>query len=213
MTSSSPKEPASIGPRGMARRRAILEAAEHLFIEKGFEQTTLSDIIGRAGGSRATLYEHFGDKAGLFRAMMEENSADILAGLADARADDLASPEVELTKFALHFVQALLNDQTTAILRILVSEGSRIPDIAESFFRIGPETALARLADYLRRLSEAGALQIDNPQVAARAFLGMVSGNIMMRRLILPERSLPMDEIDCYVRQAVALFLRGAGRK
>ncbi|AWK88276.1 TetR/AcrR family transcriptional regulator [Azospirillum thermophilum] len=213
MTSSSPKAPASIGPRGMARRRAILEAAEHLFIEKGFEQTTLSDIIGRAGGSRATLYEHFGDKAGLFRAMMEENSADILAGLADARADDLASPEVELTKFALRFVQALLNDQTTAILRILVSEGSRIPDIAESFFRIGPETALTRLADYLRRLSEAGALRIDNPQVAARAFLGMVSGNILMRRLILPERSLPVDEIDCYVRQAVTLFLRGAGRR
>ncbi|MBP2230975.1 AcrR family transcriptional regulator [Azospirillum agricola] len=200
----------TVGPRGLARRQAILEAAALLFIEKGFEKTTLTDIINRAGGSRATLYEHFGDKEGLFRAMMEENSLHILEGLSEAQADDLASPEVGLTKFALRFVQILLNDRTVSIVHILVSEGARIPDIAESFFHIGPETTIRRLSDYLKRLSDAGTLRIDDPETAAEAFMGMISGNILWRRLILPGRPLPMEEVDRYVRRAIALFLDGA---
>ncbi|PWC35762.1 TetR/AcrR family transcriptional regulator [Azospirillum sp. TSO35-2] len=203
------RDQSTVGPRGMARRQAILEAARRLFIDKGFEKTTLSDIIAQAGGSRATLYEHFGDKAGLFRAMMEENSAHILAGLAAAQADDRASPEAGLTAFALHLAHALLNDKTTSIVRILVAEGGRVPDIAETFFRIGPETAVQRLAEYLECLSGAGTLRIDDPEIAARAFLGMVTGNLLLRRLVLPESAPPIAEIDRYVRQAVVLFLSG----
>ncbi len=209
MKRDAEKELSNVGPRGWARRQAILAAAEHLFIEKGFEKTTLADIINRSGGSRATLYEHFGDKEGLFRAMMEENSAHILDGLTAAQADDLAPPEVALTKFALHFVQALVDDRTTSIVRVLVAEGGRISDIAESFLRIGPDTTVKRLSEYLKGLADTGALHIDDPDVAAKAFLGMVTGDIVISRLILPKRPISMDEVDRYVRQAITLFLNG----
>lgn len=201
----------TVGPRGLARRQAILTAARRLFIAKGFEKTTLSDIIAEAGGSRATLYEHFGDKEGLFRAIMEEDNAMILSGLAPARADDrVVTPEAGLTAFALHLVKALLADETTGTVRILISEGDRVPDIAEAFFRIGPENAIRRLAEYLQRLSESGALRIEDPAAAAQAFLGMVTGNLLIRRLILPESAPAIPDLDRYVRQAVRLFLTGA---
>lgn len=202
--------PATCGPRGMARRQAILTAARRLFIEKGFEKTTLSDIIAVAGGSRATLYEHFGDKEGLFRAIMEEDNAMILSGLAPAQADDRVTPEAGLTAFALHLVKALLNEETTGTVRILISEGDRVPDIAEAFFHIGPENAIRRLAEYLQRLSDSGTLKIEDPAVAAQAFLGMVTGNLLMRRLILPQSAPAIPDLDRYVRQAVRLFLSGA---
>ena len=202
--------PATCGPRGLARRQAILAAARRLFIEKGFEKTTLSDIIAVAGGSRATLYEHFGDKEGLFRAIMEEDNAMILSGLAPAQADDRVTPEAGLTAFALHLVKALLNEETTGTVRILISEGDRVPDIAEAFFRIGPENAIRRLAEYLQRLTDNGTLQIEDPAVAAQAFLGMVTGNLLVRRLILPQSAPAIPDLDRYVRQAVRLFLNGA---
>ncbi|CAO3458186.1 TetR/AcrR family transcriptional regulator [Azospirillum largimobile] len=202
--------PATCGPRGLARRQAILTAARRLFIEKGFEKTTLSDIIAVAGGSRATLYEHFGDKEGLFRAIMEEDNAMILSGLAPAQADDRVTPEAGLTAFALHLVKALLNEETTGTVRILISEGDRVPDIAEAFFRIGPENAIRRLAEYLQRLSDSGTLKIEDPAVAAQAFLGMVTGNLLIRRLILPQSAPAIPDLDRYVRQAVRLFLSGA---
>lgn len=217
MTDSIPHElskdtapPAStVGPRGLARRQALLDAAQRLFIEKGFEKTTLSDIIALAGGSRATLYEHFGDKTGLFRAMMEESSANILKGLNAAYADESVSPEAGLTRFGMALVRELLNERATALLRVLIAEGSRIPDVADSFFRIGPDTATLRLADYLKHLSDSGVLRIDNPRDAAQAFLGMVAGSLLTRVLILPESTPPMDELERYVRQSVALFLHG----
>lgn len=210
MTREHHKDSPTVGPRGRARRQALLDAAGALFIEKGFEKTTLSDIIDRAGGSRATLYEHFGDKEGLFREMMAENSARIQDGLAAAQADDGAPLDEALTTFALYFVHTLLDDETTAIVRILVSEGSRIPDIAESFFRIGPEPAVRRLADYLERAVSRGRLRIDDPLMAAHAFIGMVIGDLTLRRLILPGHPIPPDVVDRHVRQAIDLFLRGA---
>ena len=75
-----------VGPRGEARRRALLDAAARLFVTKGFEKTTLRDLVEAAGGSRATIYELFGDKAGLFRAMMEESNRRVLDHLAAARS-------------------------------------------------------------------------------------------------------------------------------
>ncbi|MBY6265322.1 TetR/AcrR family transcriptional regulator [Azospirillum sp. 412522] len=204
------KDPSTWGPRGMARRQAILATARRLFLDKGFEKTTLSDIIAEAGGSRATLYEHFGDKEGLFRAIMEEDNAMILSGLAPAQADEHLTPEAALTAFALHLVKALLNEETTGTVRILIAEGDRVPDIAEAFFRIGPENAIGRLADYLKRLSDKGALRIEDPAAAAQAFLGMVTGNLVIRRLILPQSAPAIPDLDRYVRQAVRLFLNGA---
>ncbi|MBK1839801.1 TetR/AcrR family transcriptional regulator [Azospirillum sp. YIM B02556] len=209
-TPGTTKDPSTWGPRGMARRQAILATARRLFLEKGFEKTTLSDIIAEAGGSRATLYEHFGDKEGLFRAIMEEDNAMILSGLAPAQADERVTPEAGLTAFALHLVKALLAEETTGTVRILIAEGDRVPDIAEAFFRIGPENAIGRLADYLQRLSDKGELRIEDPAAAAQAFLGMVTGNLVIRRLILPQRAPAIPDLDRYVRQAVRLFLNGA---
>lgn len=44
------------------RRSALLTAAQNLFLEQGYERTTLGDVVARAGGSLATLYKLFGDK-------------------------------------------------------------------------------------------------------------------------------------------------------
>ena len=50
-----------------ATQERILAAATDLFMSRGFERTTMSDIAERAGVSRATVFWHFSEKAGLFR--------------------------------------------------------------------------------------------------------------------------------------------------
>ncbi|WP_119679392.1 TetR/AcrR family transcriptional regulator [Indioceanicola profundi] len=199
-----------IGPRGQARRRALLDAAAALFVEKGFEKTTLSDILERAGGSRATLYELFGDKDGLFRAMMEESNSRILGEMAACQANSWRTPEEALTQFAISFVKALMDEEGLAVLRILVTEAERIPAVTESFWKIGPETATQRLADYLRCASEKGYLRIEEPTLAARAFIGMITSNMMLQRLVLPHRPIRMEEVEPAIHVAVRLFLDGA---
>ncbi len=50
-----------------ATQERILQAATALFLEQGYDQTTVAQVAERAGVSRATVFWHFSDKAGLFR--------------------------------------------------------------------------------------------------------------------------------------------------
>ena len=66
--------------RGRIRREAILNAAADEFLAVGYERASLRNIMAVAGGSPRTIYQHFGDKAGLFRAIVDRlssRSADI----------------------------------------------------------------------------------------------------------------------------------------
>lgn len=52
------------------RIRAILEAAEQVFLENGYEAGSLDAVAARANASKATIYAHFGNKVGLFKAIV-----------------------------------------------------------------------------------------------------------------------------------------------
>ncbi|PWC35760.1 TetR/AcrR family transcriptional regulator [Azospirillum sp. TSO35-2] len=201
----------AISARGQTRCRALLDAAAALFVEKGFAATSLSDVLRQAGGSRTTLYTHFGDKGGLFRAMMEEHCARVLDEMVpDRTADETDDPEERLTRIGLHIARWLMAPETTAILRTLISEGARIPDLVQTFVRVGPERTRERMAGCFRDLAAAGHIRIADPDMAAQAFCGMVTGNLLLERLVLPDRPVAPAPVESYVRACVRLFLRGA---
>ena len=62
----APQDAEQPAGRGASRRRAILDAAAALFLERGFADTSVGDVVKRSGGSLATLYSLFGSKEGLF---------------------------------------------------------------------------------------------------------------------------------------------------
>jgi AcrR family transcriptional regulator len=72
-------------------KELILDAAEHLFAERGYEETSLSDVGERAGVSRATPGYFFGSKADLHRAVLERCFADVRHAVREGRARALAS--------------------------------------------------------------------------------------------------------------------------
>ncbi|WP_316978193.1 TetR/AcrR family transcriptional regulator [Shumkonia mesophila] len=200
-----------IGPRGQARRRRLLEAAIRLFDEKGFEATTLADLVNEAGGSRTSLYEYFGDKEGLLRAVTVEQSDRLLSDLAALRPDSSMAPDVALKRMGLRFVEGLMDEETMAVLRILIAEGSKFPEIGKFVLRRGPDSVIERTAEYLLELAEAGKLRIDHPQEAARAFTGLLIGNILLRRLISPTSGMSREDLEKHVNRSVEIFLTGVG--
>jgi len=54
------------------KRQNILAISTELFLEKGFSAASTSELVRRVGGSKTTIYAHFGDKAGLFTAVVDE---------------------------------------------------------------------------------------------------------------------------------------------
>lgn len=124
-----------------ARRAAILDAAEAVLAEKGWSGASMAAIARRAGASKETLYAWFGDREGLFAALIRRNAAGIETAL-DAVAE--ANPAEALTEAgaallgvllgpsALALNRAAIADETGALGRLLLAQGrdATLPRIA-----------------------------------------------------------------------------------
>ncbi len=62
----------------MSRKEAILQAATHLFSQKGFKNTSMGELSRLTGVAQGTIFYHFKNKKGLFLAILEAIKTDIL---------------------------------------------------------------------------------------------------------------------------------------
>jgi AcrR family transcriptional regulator len=69
------------------RRRELLDLAEQLFLERGYERTTVNDVIAAAGVSKGAFYHHFRAKEDLLEAIAERFAGESLRVVAEVRAD------------------------------------------------------------------------------------------------------------------------------
>ena len=69
--------------RAEVTRESLVEAARHLFGERGFAGTSLDDIVAAAGVTKGALYHHFVDKEQLFRAVAETVKREVNSRLSD----------------------------------------------------------------------------------------------------------------------------------
>lgn len=191
------------------RRQAMLEAGRAVFLEKGFARTTLSDIVTRSGGSRSTLIDLFGSKAGLFAEVMREGSVHISHTFDFLEAND-APPQETLRDFARRFVAALFGDPFVfAFLRILIAEGPRFPELGEVFLRLGPDTRDRTLAVYFRHCIDKGLLRPYDPILLSQIFCGMVIADFDIRGAIGEDMSVHMEQMQAHADAAVEIFLSG----
>lgn len=76
----APESPAGADARaaqGAATRASLVSAARELFGTRGFADTSLDEIVGRAGVTKGALYHHFGGKDELFAAVYEQVQHDV----------------------------------------------------------------------------------------------------------------------------------------
>jgi AcrR family transcriptional regulator len=194
--------------RGQARRLAMIDAAKAVFIENGYERTTLDMVIARAGGSRRTLYECFGDKAGLFRAVVEENTETLLSTLADMPRE-LRTPRDVLSHYAKAYLDMVLSRDALALFRLMVAESPKFPELGEAFYQAGPLRLRNHLTEYLRRAHDAGQMQVPDALLAARHFFGLIKSDHQMSALLCASGTENQTDTGAHARAAVDVFLRG----
>lgn len=191
-----------------ARRRAFLDAANIVFLEKGYANATLGDVIARSGGSRQTLYELFGGKQGLFEAIIAERNAEIFQPL---RAVDLLDrpPDDVLVEIGTRFLQRVLAPEALGIFRQVLAEGPAMRELSERFWALGPGRTVTAFEGYFEELTRRGALRLTDANRAARQFQGMLLGNFQVE-CMLGVRELPSaEEVEVFVKNSVARFLDG----
>ncbi|MGE4064372.1 MAG: TetR/AcrR family transcriptional regulator [Rhodospirillaceae bacterium] len=195
--------------RGALRRAAIMAAAREVFLERGFGAATLDEVVRRAGGSRATLYENFGSKEGLFAAIVAEQ-CDLVVEPLQVVPHARGRPEDVLYAVGKRFLGVLMNAGGLGLYRLVSAEGARFPELAARVFESGPRAAADQLAGYFRSQVKQGTLTLEDPDLAARHFLEMVKGDLHTRALFGVPPPPTDGEIEACVRGAVTIFLRGA---
>jgi AcrR family transcriptional regulator len=198
--------------KGLLRRDKILDAATEVFCQNGFDAANLQDIMSLAGGSLATLYRLFGNKEGLFQAVIERTSGHMIEKLASPCTQGKDPVEV-LQAMGVSFLDLLSSPRVGAIHRLLISESSRYPQLREIFIKTGPERNLRAVADYLQTLVDSHYLQLDDCYMAAQQLLSMFKGNFHMRCVLGETVILSDEEKNRYVQSAVAIFLNGCATK
>jgi TetR/AcrR family transcriptional repressor of mexJK operon len=195
-------------PRLEARRRAFLDAATAVFLEKGYANATLDDVIARSGGSRQTLYSLFGGKQGLFEALVAERCNKIFAPLC---AEDLLdrAPDEVLVDLGVRYLEAVTTPDALGVYRLVVAEGVFMKDLAERFWNTGPGRSRALLAAYLEQQARRGTLRLHDPERAAQQFWGMLLGQYQMQCLLGLREAPESSEIAVFVQTAVTRFLDG----
>lgn len=187
------------------RRQAMLDAAAELFSEKGFEATTLSEIVARSGGSLSTLYELFGSKAGLLVAMVGDRCAQIATVIDGAAVAGLV-PADALRRIGRYLFDQLIHTNGIGLLRIVIAESPRQPELGRLFYEAGPVAGRRAMGRYLASESRRGTLCIDDPEAAAVYFFHMLVGDLQMRALCgLPALG---EGAEAHIERTVAAFMR-----
>jgi TetR/AcrR family transcriptional repressor of mexJK operon len=198
----APAGPATAGrPTGQTRsphkRQAIVDAATRLFLQQGYQGTSMDEIAAEAAVSKQTVYKQFTDKEQLFN--------DIVLGITD-RAEpivetihrlfgEIVDLDEGLAHLARTYAVAVIRPSVLRLRRLVISEADRFPDLAQAYFERAPGRALEAIATGLQGLVDRGWLRIDDPATAATHFAYLVLGPLIDKALFYPRTRVSDAEI------------------
>ncbi|MDX1403705.1 MAG: TetR/AcrR family transcriptional regulator [Woeseiaceae bacterium] len=189
--------------RGQQRKLKILSAATRLFLSQGYGETSIDAIVEKSGGSKATLYSYYPTKADLFRAVIDS----ILTTHAGPTLESTDNVRETLVNFAEHRLSVVFSRNYRSLIRLIIAERDRFPDIARMYYEQGPLHGHLLLRDYFEILIEKGLLDIRSADEAAEFFRGMLMHQLYLEQLFLESSPLSAEEIGVKARHVVDRFL------
>jgi len=189
------------------RRQAILTAARDVFLERGYANASIDAVVERSGGSKATVYQLFGNKEGLLAALVADGAEELTQLVENLPVE--GNFEDRLRMFARGYLALVTRPERLALFRLVVGESGRAPEIGDVFYRSGPQACGRRLADYFRRAMAHGVLAVDDPERSAFQFIHSLRSDLYMQVLLNPTRGPTETEIEQHIEFTIRTFLDG----
>ena len=184
-------------------REAIVDAAERLFLARGFGSVSMDELAAAAGVARRTLYNQFASKEEIFREMLLGVSRQLEHAFPPG-IETQGDVEDVLRLIARMIVDLHKNREYLGFLRMVVADARQFPWIAKEFAAVmDPQTE--RLTRYLAHLTDLGILTCRNPTLAAHQFMGILNEFSLWPMMVGREGALALDEE--VVEEALLMFL------
>ncbi|WP_246216322.1 TetR/AcrR family transcriptional regulator [Paraburkholderia agricolaris] len=186
------------------KRQAAVQAATDLFLEQGYERTSLQQVAKRAEVSTATLFKRYPTKAALLEAIVEE-----FWEVRDTREEEVpfGNPRVILKGLGTAYAQRLRAPEMIAIYRLIIAETPRFPGLGKMLFDKGEGHFVDWLKGYLNAEIKAGVLAVPDVPAASRNFFATIAGQVFWPELVLPGSGGTDADVEAVIDQTVTAML------
>jgi AcrR family transcriptional regulator len=185
----------------------ILDAAQELFLKRGYEATTVEEIASRIGATKRTIYVRFDDKAQLFRA--------VVARVLHARRPRLntigpnRAVDERLADMGTAVLRYILDPVVISVTRVVAAEAYRFPELNLMIEEQAAQGLIPSLENMLREEIKLGRLELPNVALAARLLLSLLTGQ-PEKNAVRGARPFGQTDRQRWIAGAVSLFLAGA---
>ena len=207
---TSPVVPA----RSERKRRAILAAAEELFLRHGYLGTSMDELAELSNVSKQTVYAHFGNKEALFVELVSSMTGAAGDGLHDLDVEPAADGDVAgyLEQYAADQLAIVMTPRLLQLRRLVIGEVGRFPALARALYENGPHRAIGSLAVAMTSLSDRGLLDFDDAAEAATTFNWLVMAAPVNEAMLLGDDAIPSPEVlRRHAAHATRVFLAAYG--
>ena len=185
--------------RTAARREAILAAALDEFSARGFEAARLDDVAKRAGVAKGTICLYFRDKESLFEELISAMLAPLVATI-----EGIGAADVPMALISEHivdmFVREIYETRRKEVIRLILTEGRRFPQIAEFYYREVLSRIIAAVRALLKRAAARGEVPpglVDFPQlIAAPGLVAVIWSGLFDRFEPLDVRAMMKTHVE-----------------
>ena len=162
-------------------RQNLLDSALRVFSRKGYEVARLQDIAAEADVTRGAIYHHFGSKAELYTALVDEASTEGNALIAQAIGEGGSFLDVMRRTFEYSFRAIEERPRLRAVMELISFKTGVSEELAELTARQRLQTrqSIAQISGYIQMGIESGELRPNlDPEAAAATLLATQSGLI-----------------------------------
>ena len=188
----------------------ILDAAQRIFLKRGYQSASLDEIAETAPASKPTIYAHFPGKEALFEAVV----ARVIEGLTDFEgfAPKGRSVQDRLASLGIEVVERFI-DETIGITRATIAEADRFPALSRQVHEHGRDRAAAAVSHILNDATQTlsrGAKGPFGPKRSvstAQIFMDLILLPMIMRALMGEGAKELRSELPAFARERVSFFL------
>jgi AcrR family transcriptional regulator len=194
----------------------ILDAAQEVFVRRGFEGASVDEIAQTARAGKPTIYARYPGKESLFAAVMARQVAR------NTQFENLVpqgrSFAAKLNSLGVALIERMLAGETIGLMRSAIAEAERFPELTRGVNEMARKRAATNLAKLLgdiareEGIAARGAFASERITDTARIFLDVVLFAMLIRCLLGDDVKALKKELPSYVRQRVDFFLAACGR-
>jgi AcrR family transcriptional regulator len=186
----------------------VVQAAAAEFQSNGYAATTMGNVAQRAGISTKTMYRLIPCKEDLFEKVISERIGKFMLEVVPAELDKYDLTEA-VEHILLSFGTLTLSKETIGLLRLVIGESDRFPELAAAFHDIAVVQTTKAIADWLDLQGRRGLLKIADPTQSASALRGMMTMDLQRTAMLGLSHAPSAEEIATRAKFCARLFVEG----